>query len=51
MVDLTTNFAGIELASPVLLASGTCGYGRELEPFLDLDAIGGIVTKLSLIHI
>ena len=45
MVDLTTNFAGIELASPVLLASGTCGYGRELEPFLDLDAIGGIVTK------
>lgn len=45
MIDLTMNFAGIELTSPVVLASGTCGYGRELEPFLDLSAIGGIVTK------
>ena len=36
MTDLTTNFAGIELRNPVLLASGTCGYGEELAPFLDL---------------
>ncbi|MCH7685100.1 MAG: dihydroorotate dehydrogenase [Planctomycetes bacterium] len=45
MADLSTDFAGIELTSPVVLASGTCGYGRELEPFLDLSSIGGIVTK------
>ena len=44
-VDLTTDFAGIELRNPVILASGTCGYGQELEPFLDLSRIGGIVTK------
>ena len=45
MADLTTNFAGIELRNPVLLASGTCGYGEELAPFLDLARLGGIVTK------
>lgn len=45
MTDLTTNLAGIELRNPVLLASGTCGYGEELEPYLDLSRLGGIVTK------
>ncbi|HJP32970.1 MAG TPA: dihydroorotate dehydrogenase [Candidatus Latescibacteria bacterium] len=45
MTELTTNFAGIELRNPVLLASGTCGYGDELAPFLDLSRLGGIVTK------
>ena len=45
MTDLTTNFAGIELRNPVLLTSGTCGYGEELAPFLDLARLGGIVTK------
>lgn len=45
MVDLTTTFAGIELRNPVVLASGTCGYGDELTPFLDLARLGGLVTK------
>jgi len=46
MVDLTTTIArGLTSPNPVLLASGTCGYGRELEPFLPLSGIGGIVTK------
>lgn len=31
--------------NPVLLASGTAGYGLELEGVCDLDALGGIVTK------
>ena len=44
-VNLITDFAGVELRNPVLLASGTCGYGQELESFLDLSRIGGIVTK------
>jgi dihydroorotate dehydrogenase (NAD+) catalytic subunit len=45
MTDLSTDFAGIPLRNPVLLASGTCGYGEELEGFLDLSRLGGIVTK------
>ena len=36
---------GVEFQNPILLASGTAGYGRELEGVLDLDALGGIVTK------
>lgn len=46
MADLTTTIArGLAAQNPVLLASGTCGYGRELAPFLPLRELGGIVTK------
>lgn len=31
--------------NPVLLASGTAGFGRELDGVMDLDRLGGIVTK------
>jgi len=31
--------------NPVLLASGTAGFGREVRDVIDLDALGGIVTK------
>jgi dihydroorotate dehydrogenase (NAD+) catalytic subunit len=36
---------GVEFQSPVLLASGTCGYGREYEGLIPLDRLGGLVTK------
>lgn len=45
MGDLSVNFAGIELRNPVMLASGTCGYGQELESYLNLSDLGGLVTK------
>jgi len=37
--------AGIPFQNPVLLASGTAGFGVELAGVVDLDALGGIVTK------
>lgn len=37
--------AGITFQNPLLLAAGTAGYGREVAQVLDLDALGGIVTK------
>ncbi|HET9133814.1 MAG TPA: dihydroorotate dehydrogenase [Gemmatimonadales bacterium] len=37
--------AGITFANPVLLASGTAGYGRELVGVMDLEQLGGLVTK------
>ncbi len=43
--DLTAELCGVRLRTPVLLASGTCGYGTELSPFLDLRQLGGIVAK------
>ena len=36
---------GTRFQNPVLLASGTAGFGRELDGTVDLDALGGIVTK------
>lgn len=36
---------GAEFQNPVILASGTCGYGREVADMIDLDALGGLVTK------
>lgn len=42
---MTVVFCGIPFQNPVLLASGTAGYGRELAGVVDLEALGGIVTK------
>jgi dihydroorotate dehydrogenase (NAD+) catalytic subunit len=42
---LAVELAGLSLKNPLFLAAGTAGYGRELDGVLDLDAIGGIVTK------
>lgn len=42
---LSTETFGIEFQNPVLLASGTCGFGRELVDVLDIETLGGFVTK------
>ncbi|WP_164927060.1 dihydroorotate dehydrogenase [Chlorobaculum tepidum] len=36
---------GLNLRSPVMLASGTVSYGEELSQLCDLSKIGGLVTK------
>lgn len=45
MADLTQMVFGVSWQSPVLLASGTCGYGEEYAELIPLDQIGGLVTK------
>ena len=48
-VDLSVNIGSLKLRNPILLASGTVGYGNEISEFTDLNKIGGIITKsLSL---
>ena len=42
---LSQTLFGATFHNPVLLASGTCGFGEELRDALDLEALGGIVTK------
>ncbi|MBI2795125.1 MAG: dihydroorotate dehydrogenase [Gemmatimonadetes bacterium] len=42
---LAVDFAGISFQNPVILAAGTAGYGRELAGTMDLEALGGLVTK------
>jgi dihydroorotate dehydrogenase (NAD+) catalytic subunit len=45
MVNLTVNIGDLKFKNPVLTASGTCGYGPELEDFIDVSSLGGIVVK------
>jgi dihydroorotate dehydrogenase (NAD+) catalytic subunit len=42
---MKVQFAGIELTSPVIAASGTFGYGIEFEEIVSLERIGAFVTK------
>jgi dihydroorotate dehydrogenase (NAD+) catalytic subunit len=44
-VDISVNFGGVGLRNPVFTASGTCGYGDELADFMDVNALGGFITK------
>jgi len=43
--SLAVKVAGIQFQNPILLAAGTAAYGRELASVIDLDALGGLVTK------
>ncbi|HBP37967.1 MAG TPA: dihydroorotate dehydrogenase [Clostridiales bacterium] len=45
MVDLSTNIGCVRLANPILAASGTFGFGREMSLFQDLSGLGGICAK------
>lgn len=45
MVDLSVNIGGLKLKNPVMTASGTFGYGKEYEDFVDLNRLGGIIVK------
>ena len=47
---LKTTFAGVEFKNPVVLASGTCGFGRELNEYFDIERLGGLCSKGLLDH-
>lgn len=44
-IDLSVNIAGIEFHNPVIMASGTYGFGHEYSQYIDLNALGGISVK------
>ncbi|WP_434968569.1 dihydroorotate dehydrogenase [Rosettibacter firmus] len=44
-MDFKVKIGSLTLKNPILLASGTVGYGNEIAEFIDLSKIGGIVTK------
>lgn len=43
--DLSVSLGRIQLKNPVLVASGTFGYGQEYRDFVDPGELGGIITK------
>jgi dihydroorotate dehydrogenase (NAD+) catalytic subunit len=44
-VDLAVELCGVRLPNPVLAASGCYGFGREMAAWVDLAAVGAVVTK------
>ena len=49
-VELRVNLAGVTLKNPVVVASGTFGFGREYNQFYDLGELGGICAKGLTLH-
>jgi dihydroorotate dehydrogenase (NAD+) catalytic subunit len=43
--DLSRQIFGRRFQNPLLLAAGTAGFGRELDGVIDLDRLGGLITK------
>ncbi|MDR1052435.1 MAG: dihydroorotate dehydrogenase [Endomicrobium sp.] len=43
--NLNVDFVGIKFNNPVIVSSGTFGYGFELEDLIDICKLGGIITK------
>lgn len=44
-MNTSVNFAGLEFKNPVLTASGTFGSGIEYSEYIDLNELGGVITK------
>jgi dihydroorotate dehydrogenase (NAD+) catalytic subunit len=44
-VDISIDFSGLKLSNPVLTVSGTCVYADELSDFMDVNCLGGFITK------
>jgi len=44
-VDMSVEFCGVRLENPVFTASGTCGYADELGEFMNVNRLGGFITK------
>src|SRR5262245_60700108 len=42
MIDLSVTLGRLHLANPILVASGTFGYAREMAGIVDLARLGGI---------
>jgi dihydroorotate dehydrogenase (NAD+) catalytic subunit len=45
MADLRIKIGSLVFKNPVLTASGTCGYGTELDDFIEVSELGGIIVK------
>ena len=45
MVKLEIELGGLKLKNPVLTASGTFGFGEEFSDFIELEKLGGFITK------
>src|SRR4051794_11505996 len=50
VVDLRVTLGRLALKNPVLVASGTFGYVQEMQSFIRLERLGGVVPKTVTFH-
>src|SRR5207302_4275777 len=50
MIDLTVTLGRLRLSNPILVASGTFGYARELAGTVDFAQLGGVIPKTVTPH-
>lgn len=50
LVDMRVTLAGMEMANPIVAASGTFGFGREYAKFYPLKNLGGVCAKGLTMH-
>jgi dihydroorotate dehydrogenase (NAD+) catalytic subunit len=44
-MDISVNIAGVKLKNPIITASGTCGFGREMNEIFPISALGAVAGK------
>jgi dihydroorotate dehydrogenase (NAD+) catalytic subunit len=44
-VSISVKVGNVSLKNPIILASGTCGFGRELAEYMDLSKLGALSSK------
>jgi len=44
-VSISVKVGNVDLKNPIILASGTCGFGRELSEYMDLSKLGALSSK------
>jgi dihydroorotate dehydrogenase (NAD+) catalytic subunit len=49
-IDLRVRLGRLELANPIMVASGTFGYAREMAGLIDLKRLGAILPKTITAH-
>ncbi len=49
-MDLSVRLGRLTLKNPVLVASGTFGYVREMAGFIHLERLGGVIPKTVTFH-
>jgi dihydroorotate dehydrogenase (NAD+) catalytic subunit len=45
MIDLSVTLGRLKLRNPVLVASGTFGYAKEMSGLIDFSRLGGVIPK------
>ena len=45
LMDLSVSLGRLQLANPIMVASGTFGYAREMEGIVDVSRLGAVLPK------